>query len=62
MKILNYLNGHKTIIGQSLLIILLIFQKQINPELFTGLASLIGLWTGASLVHHVKKSIKDDTI
>lgn len=58
MKILNFLDGHKTIIGQSLLIVLLIFQNKIDTELYTGLVSLVVLWTGASLVHHVKKSIK----
>ena len=57
-KILNYLNGHKTIIGESLLIILLLIQPKIDPGLFTALVSLVGLWTGVSLAHHVKKSIK----
>lgn len=61
MKALNYLNGHKTIIGESLLIILLIFQNQLDPEWFKGLTALITLWTGASLVHHIKKSVKNDT-
>ena len=57
-KILDYLNGHKTIIGESLLIVLLLIQPKISPDLFTALFSLIGLWTGVSLTHHIKKSVK----
>ena len=59
-KILDYLNGKKTLIGESVIILLLLFQSKMSPDLFTALISLAGLWTGVGISHKAAKSLKKD--
>lgn len=57
---MKWINGNKTIVGQILIIILMIFKDAtwMQPEIFNAAMSIIVLLTGASAVHHVKKQIK----
>jgi len=54
-NIWNRLNGNKTIISQLLAILALLVQDIFEPAFFNKIIAIIGVFAGASFVHHVKK-------
>lgn len=59
MKLWNFINGHKTIIGVILLQIIQIANIQAYlGDYFSIVQQVIVILTGAALVHRVKKGLK----